>query len=274
MCCTCKSLVKTLSSLLNSVPQRTWPSYVPAGSAYVFSSHRDTYSLFTREFVSCTNWRIQKACHNRTSCVLRGLNHAPAPIQIPKRIFVCKRHSAPTAPALPALNTGTFEPDNEWNEPPQTSQFWIVRCFLWAYQWKWFSMVCITSGSLAIRVKSSAYNICVIEEPVVPVTALWTPFAISPTSLIHREKSKGDKGQPCFTTVFGCTQPSSFLSILLQKQFFSWASCIHVLNSGQKESWHACALQVLPKVLSRDDVILCLFEINEHSVHAARSAWL
>jgi len=32
-------------------------------------------------------------------------------------------------------------------------------------------------------------------------------------------------------------------------------------------------MQVLPEVLSRDGVI-CLFEIIERSVHAARSTWL
>jgi hypothetical protein len=38
-------------------------------------------------------------------------------------------------------------------------------------QYKRLSMVRSASGSLAIRVKSSAYNMCVTEEPVVLVTS-------------------------------------------------------------------------------------------------------
>jgi hypothetical protein len=65
------------------------------------------------------------------------------------------------------------------------------------------------------------------------------------------------------------SEDGSSLSIL-QNVFIS---VIHALNNGQKISRHACALQVLPEVLSRIGVI-CLFEINGSSVHAARFTWL
>ena len=65
------------------------------------------------------------------------------------------------------------------------------------------------------------------------------------------------------------SEDGSSLSIL-QNVFIS---VIHALNNGQKISRHACAVQVSLEFLPRIGV-MCLFEINERSVHAARSTWL
>eukprot|EP00983_Pelagomonas_calceolata_P038471 1136805-Pelagomonas_calceolata.AAC.2 len=114
----------------------------------------------------------------------------------------------------------------------------MSRCFVQKRS-KQFSIVCIALGSFAVNVKSSAYNECVTCTPSFPVTPC-TPSARSFMSLTYQEKSKGDRGQPCFKPVFGCMRAVFSPSFIVyssnwRKRGYLGRSTTYPLHKGKQE---------------------------------------
>ncbi len=117
------------------------------------------------------------------------------------------------------------------------------------------NIICSCSGSFAVKLRSSAYSMCVTQTSATPVTAHARPKQCNQHHMMYREKSKGERGHPCLTPRVGrtlaCLVPST-----------STYSSASYLNDLKEAGRHAIALEVIQKGTPRNGVI-CLLEVNK-----------